>query len=160
MSRTDREATKAAQRKDREQEEIETVQGRQEARARKLQEQEAREVQIAAKKAKPTIKEVVRELLPDAVATESASGLPFGVRRLVYRIRDRVLRRTGKELVQSTFDKLLTEIEAEQGDLSPLLYREARGSFYLPHKAGDAMPLGTLTVRRFKRPPGASTRSC
>jgi hypothetical protein len=45
----------------------------------------------------------------------------FNTRRLVYRIRDDVMRRTGRELKQNYFDDLLTEIEAERGDLHPLL---------------------------------------
>jgi hypothetical protein len=116
---------------------------------------ERRKVEVeqlkAERRAMPTIHDVVMELLPDAVAIESDSGLPFNTRRLVYRIRDRVLRRTGKELTQGYFDDLLTEIEAEQGDLSPLLYREARGNFLIPHQDNRAMPLGTLTVREFRR---------
>jgi hypothetical protein len=100
----------------------------------------------------PTVGDVVSELLPDAVIIESASGLPFGTRRLVYRIRNEVLIRTGRELTQGYFDDLLTEIEARDGDLTPLLYREARGSFYVPHQHAGAVPLGTLTVRAFQRP--------
>jgi hypothetical protein len=108
--------------------------------------------QKAERKALPTIRDAVLELLPSAIEIESASGLLFNTRRLVYRIRDAVLRRTGKELTQGYFDDLLTEIEAERGDLSPLLYREPRGSFSIPHGYGGAVPLGTLTVREFRRP--------
>jgi hypothetical protein len=56
---------------------------------------ERRKVEVerlkAERRAMPTIHDVVLELLPDAVAIESESSLPFNTRRLVYRIRDRVL---------------------------------------------------------------------
>src|SRR3954466_11518154 len=55
-------------------------------------------------------------------------------------------------VTQSYFDGLLTDIEGERGDLHPLLIREARGSFLIPHRDGNASPLGTLTVRAFQRP--------
>ena len=87
----------------------------------------------AERKELPSINYVVLELLPGAVEIEAACGFLFNTRHLVYRIRDEVLRRTGKELTQSYFDELLTEIEAEHGDLHPLLIREARGSFRIPH---------------------------
>ena len=65
------------------------------------------------------------------------------------------MRRTGKELTQNYFDDLLTQIEAEQGDLHPLLIREARGNYSIPHFPDDAIPLGTQSVRAFRRPPWA-----
>ena len=129
------------------------------AQAQRLADREMRQKRLAQiealkteRKALPTIRDVVLELLPGALEIELASGLMFGTRRLVYRIRDQVLRRTGKELTQSYFEDLLTDIEAEKGDLSPLLYREPRGSFSIPHRYGSATPLGTLTVRAFQRP--------
>ena len=127
-------------------------------REERIADREARQERLAQiatlkaeRKAQPTIRDVALELLPGAIEIESASGLMFNTRRLVYRIRDEVLRRAGKELTQGYFDDLLTEIEAEQGDLSPLLYREPRGSFLIPYHGG-ATPLGTLTVRAFHRP--------
>jgi hypothetical protein len=132
---------------------------REEAEEQRLSDREARQrrqavlaMMKAERKARPTIRGVVVELLPGAIEIESASGLMFNTRRIVYRIRDQVQQRTGKELTQGYFDDLLTEIEAEHGDLHPLLIREARGSFYIPHSYGGATPLGTLTVRRFHRP--------
>ena len=132
---------------------------REEAQAQRLNEREARYQQLQQlkaekeeRKARPSIRDVVLELLPGALEIEFASGLMFNTRRLVYRIRDEVQRRADKELTQAYFDDLLTAIEAEKGDLSPLLYREPRGSFLIPHRHGDATPLGTLTVRAFRRP--------
>ncbi len=134
-------------------------QQREEAQQQRLADRTARQERLAqieaqkpARKALPDICDVVLELLPNAIEIESASGLMFNTRRLLYRIRDEVQRRSGKELVQSYFDKLITEIEAEQGDLSPLLIREARGSFSIPHDPAGATPLGTLAVRNFHRP--------
>jgi DNA topoisomerase VI subunit B len=110
------------------------------------------EEQKAERRARPTIRSVVLELLPASIERQAASGLMFGSRRLVYDMRDEVLERTGKELLQGTFDTLITELEAKRGDLHPLHIREARGCFSIPHQSGDAMPLGTLTVRDFYRP--------
>jgi DNA topoisomerase VI subunit B len=110
------------------------------------------EAMKAERQALPDIRDVVLELLPGAIEIESESGFMFNTRRLVYRIRDEVHRRTGKELKQNYFDKLITELEAEHGDLSPLLIREARGYFSIPHDPRGAIPLGTLTVREFRRP--------
>jgi hypothetical protein len=133
-------------------------QQRVEAEIQWLTDRKAREhrlAQIAAeaaeRKKKPTIRDVVLEILPGAIEIESRSGLLFNTRRLLYRIRDEVLSRAGNELKQKYFDSLITEIEAEQGDLSPLLIREARGNFSVPHRVGTT-PLGTLTVRAFQRP--------
>jgi hypothetical protein len=141
---------KARHQRDQETEELATQRIRD--REERQRAKEERERAIAERKAKPTIRNTVLELLPRAVEIEAASGFMFNTRRLVYRIRDEVQRRTGKELTQSYFDDLLTEIEGERGDLHPLLIREARGSFLIPHRDGDALPLGTLTVRAFQRP--------
>ena len=134
-------------------------QQRQEAEERRLSDREARqerlaliEQQKARRKALPTIRGVVLELLPGAIEIEAASGFLFNTRRLVYRIRDAVLQRTGKELTQSYFDDLLTDIEGKHGDLHPLLIREARGNYSIPHFPDDAIPLGTQSVRAFQRP--------
>ncbi len=148
MSAQQRQA--AARRQQRQREETQQLQianraARQERRAQI-------EAQKAERRARPSIRDVVVKLLPDALKIEEASGLLFNTRRLVYRIRDQVRQRTGQVLEQNYFDKLLTEIEAERGDLSPLLIREARGYFSIPHDGRDT-PLGTLTVREFQRPP-------
>ena len=63
------------------------------------------------------------------------------------------MQRTGRELTQSYFDDLLTQIEAEQGDLHPLLIpRGARQLQYPALPCDDAIPLGTQSVRAFLRP--------
>jgi hypothetical protein len=135
-------------------------QEREDAEAQRIADREERQRRLAwlAKqkaewKATPKIRHVVIKLLPGAVEIEAASGYMFNTRRLVYRIHDEVMRRTHRELTQNYFDRLLTEIEAEQGDLHPLLIREARGNYSIPHLPDDAIPLGTQSVRSFRRPP-------
>jgi len=65
----------------------------------------------------------VLELLPGAIKRAEASGYLFNTRHMLYDIRETVRQRCGATLEQSYFDKLVTEIEAERGDLSPLLLR-------------------------------------
>ena len=115
-------------------------QRREETQEQRLADREVRrqrleriKAQKAERKALPTIRETVLELLPGAVEVEASSGFMFNTRRLVYRIRDDVMQRTGRELTQNYFDDLLTEIEAEQGDLHPLL--DSRGTRQLQHSA-------------------------
>jgi hypothetical protein len=141
---------------------LDRQQRREEAAEQKLSDREARQQRqallatekaerIAERKARPTIRDAVLELLPGAIARAEASGYLFNTRHLVYDIRETVRQRCGATLEQSYFDKLVTEIEAERGDLSPLLIREARGNFSIPHYSG-AVPLGTQSVRAFRRP--------
>jgi hypothetical protein len=109
-----------------------------------------RQQRIAERKARPTIREAVLDLLPAAVERASEDGYFFNTRHLVYAMREEVRRRTGKMLVQGTFDRLLTEHEAHHGELHPRLIREDRGYLYLPLEA-DPIPLGTLSVREYRR---------
>jgi hypothetical protein len=76
---------------------------REEAQALRVADREARQQRQAATAAwkaeqtkLPTIKDVVLELLPEAIKTEAVSGHRFNTHRLLYRIRDEVLRRTRK----------------------------------------------------------------
>jgi hypothetical protein len=133
-------------------------QQREEAEYQRLADRAARqerlariEAEKAARKAAPTIRDVALELLPGAIREAEADGYLFNNRHIIYRIREEVRQRTGEELRQNYFDKLITELEAKHGDLSPLLIREARGSFSIPHSHGSR-PLGTLSVRAFHRP--------
>jgi DNA topoisomerase VI subunit B len=121
-----------------------------EARRERLATEKAE--RIAARKARPTQRDAVLELLPGAVAEAEAAGYLFNTRHIVYAIREQVRQRTGEELKQAYFDALVTELEAERGDLSPLLIREARGNYSIPHHPDDAIPLGTIAVREFERP--------
>ena len=49
------------------------------------------------------------------------------------------------------FGALVTEFEAEHGEIAGM-FRNNRGAFYEPH-SGEVKPLGTLTVREYKRSP-------
>ena len=63
------------------------------------------------------------------------------------------MRRTGKELTQGYFDDLLTEIEAEQGDLHPLLIaRRAATTASRTPPTAKCHAVGTQSVRAFRRP--------
>jgi hypothetical protein len=93
---------------------------------------------------------VVFGMMKDAADLEGECGLPFVPRRIVYRIRDPVLKLTGKELTQTYFNGLLTEYEAEHGELHPRMVRSPRGFFYVPH-VGLEIPLGTQSVAEFRR---------
>jgi len=56
----------------------------------------------------------------------------------------------GEEPKYKSFGKVITEHEAEHGDL-PGLYRDNRGSLYHPHLR-QTIPLGTLSVEGYERP--------
>jgi hypothetical protein len=147
MNASERQAAAAERRYDREVEQYERIADREERQQR----QQKLADEKAARRALPSIRDVVLQELPEAIEIEAVDGYLFNTRRLLYRIRDKVLRRSGKELLQGTFEKIVTEIEAERGDLHPQLIREARGNFSVPH-LGLTIPLGTLNVRQFLRP--------
>jgi hypothetical protein len=147
MSASDRRIAARLRQEEREEEKALRISDRQERLSRRARQAE----QKAERQKLPSIKAVVLELLPGAVKEAGESGYLFNTRHLLYRIRDEVLRRTEKDLEQSYFDQLVTAIEAEHGDLHPLLIREARGNFRVPH-LGITVPLGTLAVRQFLRP--------
>jgi hypothetical protein len=130
------------------------------AQALRIADREARQQRQAAiavwrgeQKKLPTVEDLVLELLPGAIKTEAASGHLFNTRRLLYRIRDDVLRRRiGKGLILNTFEPLVTEIGADQGDLHLPLIGEARSNFRIPHHLGGmTVAPGTLSVRQFRR---------
>ena len=113
---------------------LDRQQRREEAAEQRLSDREARQQRqaqlatkkarrIAERKARPTIRDAVLELLPGAIKRAEASGYLFNTRHMLYDIRETVRQRCGATLEQSYFDKLVTEIEAERGDLSPLLLR-------------------------------------
>src|SRR5262249_4486063 len=68
-----------------------------------------------------------------------------------YRLRPIVLEETGKELSEGNFNRIITDYEDECGKI-PGMSRERRGSIYHPHIRED-IPLGTLTVEKYERPP-------
>jgi DNA topoisomerase 6 subunit A-like protein len=57
---------------------------------------------------------------------------------------------TGKELKIGNFTSILTDFEAENGEIPPM-YREPRGSITHPHR-DETITLGTLMVEEYERP--------
>jgi hypothetical protein len=96
-------------------------------------------------------KDIVLDNLDDAIATVSGDeGYRFNQRQILYVVRPIVRDETGKELTEGNFNAIITDYEAEHGEI-PLMYREPRGSIYHPHR-GETIMLGTLTVETYERP--------
>jgi hypothetical protein len=78
-------------------------------------------------------KDVVLDNLDRAIATVSGDGeFRFNERQVFYVLRDVVSKATGQELKIGNFKTIITDYEAENGEI-PLMYREPRGSIYHPH---------------------------
>jgi len=96
-------------------------------------------------------KDIVLDNLDAAIAAVSGDEkLRFNQRQVLYVIRKIVRDETGKTLTTENFNNIITEYEAEHGEI-PLMYREPRGSLYHPHR-GETMTLGTLMVEDYERP--------
>src|SRR5262249_19342984 len=97
-------------------------------------------------------KDVVLDNLDAAIAAVSGDGeFQFNQRQLLYVLRPVVKDETGKELTEKNFSAIITDYEAEHGEIEGM-YREPRGSIYHPH-TGETIPLSTLTVASYERPP-------
>jgi hypothetical protein len=97
-------------------------------------------------------KDVVLDNLDDAIATVSGDGeFRFNQRQLLYVLRPIVKDETGKALTTANFTAIITDYEAEHGEIEGM-YREPRGSIYHPH-IGETITLGTLMVEDYERPP-------
>jgi hypothetical protein len=86
-------------------------------------------------------------------AIDKASGdrqFRFNPRQVFYVLRPIVQNAIGAELTEGNFQNILTEYEAEHGDI-PLMYRDPRGVLYHPH-TGETIPLGTIAVEEYTRP--------
>jgi hypothetical protein len=96
-------------------------------------------------------KDVVLDNLDDAIAEVSDDGqFRFNQRQILYALRPIVREETGKDLTTKNFTAIITDYEAEHGEI-PLMYREPRGSIYHPHLQ-ETITLGTLMVESYKRP--------
>jgi hypothetical protein len=96
-------------------------------------------------------KDVVLDNLEDAIATVSGEeGYRFNSRQLFYVLRPIVMDETGAELKVGNFSRIITDFEAENGEI-PLMYREPRGSITHPHR-DETITLGTLMVEGYERP--------
>jgi Topoisomerase 6 subunit A/Spo11, Toprim domain len=100
---------------------------------------------------KVTQKDVVLDNLDDVIANVSGDGqFRFAPRQLLYGLRPIVMNEIGEELKLGNFTKIITDYEAEHGEIEGM-YREPRGSIYHPHR-GETITLGTITVEDYKRP--------
>ena len=96
-------------------------------------------------------KDVVLDNLDAVIASVSGDGeYRFNERQLFYALRPIVMDETGKELKIGNFKDIITDYEAQSGEI-PLMYREPRGSIYHPHR-GETITLGTLMVEDYERP--------
>ena len=97
-------------------------------------------------------KELVLAALESGVAKVSGDGeYRFNERQLFYVIRPLVMDKTGKPLTINNFKTIVTDYEAEHGEISGM-YRDVRGSISHPHR-NEEIPLGTLSVEEYERPP-------
>lgn len=99
----------------------------------------------------PSQKEIILAHLDEAVAKAGGDGAyRFSLRQLFYAVRPHVLDVLGKEPGYDYFAQVVTEHEAERGEI-PGMYRDPRGTLYHPH-TGEEIPLGTLNVEDYRRP--------
>jgi hypothetical protein len=101
-------------------------------------------------KSDDTIKSIIISHLEEAIAKAGGGRYRFNQRQLFYAARPFVLDLLGIEPKWGTFTGIITEYEAENGDI-PKMYRDPRGMLYHPH-IGDEIPLGTLSVEQYERP--------
>jgi hypothetical protein len=97
-------------------------------------------------------KDVVLAYLDEVIGLVSGGALRyrFNERQVFYPMRPIVLRETGRELLIGNFKSIITDYEAERGEIE-LMYREPRGSITHPH-SGETITLGTLMVENYERP--------
>jgi hypothetical protein len=96
-------------------------------------------------------KDVVLENLDEVIADVSGDGeFRFNERQVFYALRPIVMNETGEELKINNFKKIITDYEAEHGEIEGM-YREPRGSIYHPH-IKETITLGTLMVEDYERP--------
>ena len=99
-----------------------------------------------------TQKDVVLDNLDEVIAKVSDNGsFRFNQRQLLYALRPTVRDELDKELTTENFASIITDYEAERGEI-PGMYREPRGSIYHPHRK-ETITLGTLMVEDYGRPP-------
>ncbi|WOH80908.1 hypothetical protein RX327_35075 [Bradyrhizobium sp. BEA-2-5] len=98
-----------------------------------------------------TQKDIVLDNLDDVIALVSGeAGYRFNERQLFYALRPIVMAQTGAELKIGNFKTIVTDYEAENGEIE-LMYREPRGSITHPHR-NETFTLGTLMVEEYERP--------
>jgi hypothetical protein len=96
-------------------------------------------------------KDIVLDNLDAVITDVSGNGqYRFGERQVFYALRPIVRDDTGEELTIGNFKTIITDYEAEHGEIAGM-YREPRGSIYHPHR-GETITLGTLMVEEYERP--------
>lgn len=102
---------------------------------------------------KDTQAAVVKARLDEAIEEVSGNGrYRYSERQLFYAIRPHLIAAIGKEPDWNRFKGIITDIERELEHDLPKIYRDVRGTLYIPH-VGDDIPLGTLSVEAYERRP-------
>ena len=98
-----------------------------------------------------TQKRIILDHLEEGIAKASGDGAyRFNQRQLFYVLRPFVLEALGVAPTWKNFCDILTNYEAENGDIAGM-FRDVRGTLYHPH-LGQDIPLGTLAVEQYERP--------
>ncbi len=106
---------------------------------------------VATVKKSLSQKDIILENLNEAIAKASGNGeYRFSQRQLYYAIRPYVISKLGRELEYGYFCGVITDYEAENGDIG-LMYRDNRGTLYHPH-LGQDISVGTIAVENYERP--------
>jgi hypothetical protein len=101
---------------------------------------------------KVTQKSIILENLDAVIAIVSGPKRQrYSERQILYKMRKIVQDETNEELTTGNFKSIITDYEAEHGEI-PRMYREPRGSIYHPH-IKETIPISTLTVEKYERPP-------
>ena len=101
----------------------------------------------------PSQKAVILRALEEAIDKVSGGRKHrYSLRQLFYAIRPFFLTVFDKEPNYDTFAGIIGDHEADRGADLPGIYRDTRGLLYHPH-TGEVIPLGTLAVERYERPP-------
>lgn len=100
-----------------------------------------------------SMKDAILDAIPAGIEKASGEGRHrYSLRQLYYAVRPDLLEEFDRELDYGWFSQVVTEREANDGHDLPGVYRDARGTLYHPH-TGEEIPLGTLNVERYTRPP-------
>ena len=95
-------------------------------------------------------KAVVLDNLEPAILQAGGGQYRYSQRQLYYAVRPLVEQALGVQLTYENFCKVLTEYEANKGELEGM-YRDPRGSLYHPHLHQE-ISLGTIAVERYEHP--------
>lgn len=113
----------------------------------------AKAVGRPARGVRKTQKDVVLESLDTAIEKVSSGGkYRFSIRNLFYEMRPVLISVAPKGRPDyGTFADIVAAEEERRGSHLPGMYRDPRGSLYVPHTE-DPIPLGTMTVEAYKHP--------